>query len=203
MQSSSIAALAPALLKAQMLMGAAKKDAKNPFFKSKYADLGAVMEVCKSALNENGLAALQPVSNGCVITRLVHESGEWIEDGGVAIVCAKQNDPQAQGAAISYARRYGLASFLFIPAEDDDAEGAMQRKPELAKKDAPVATSGLATPAQLEELGALSKEKNITPETIEKWCAGQGVKRVEQLSEKYVAGLITWLKTPHNKGEKK
>jgi len=196
MQSETIGNLAPALLKAQMLMGAAKKDAKNPFFKSKYADLGAVMEVAKEPLNSNGLIALQPVVGGCVMTTLIHESGEWISDAGVPIICAKQNDPQAQGAAISYARRYGLASFLFIPAEDDDGEGAMNRNQKPAPKEQ---ASGLATQAQLEELGSLCKAKGITAEVVAKWCAGQGVMKVEQLSSKYVAGLITWLNTQKEK----
>jgi hypothetical protein len=34
------------------------------------------------------------------------------------------DDPQAQGSAISYARRYSLQSMVFIPAQDDDAEKA-------------------------------------------------------------------------------
>lgn len=127
--SESIKAISTALVKAQKEIKAVTKDAANPFFKSKYADLPAVIEAIKKPLNDNGIVFLQPVDGEVVRTRLIHESGEWIEDDGVKIICAKPNDPQAQGSAITYARRYGLMSFLSIPTEDDDAESAMDRTP--------------------------------------------------------------------------
>ena len=136
--SESIVKIAPALLAAQKEIGSATKDATNPFFKSKYADLGSVMEACKEALNKNGIVVLQPVSNSFsfndqapvpmtfVETILLHESGEFISD--IMLASVKQhNDPQAQGSAITYARRYSLQSMMFIPAEDDDAEKATPR----------------------------------------------------------------------------
>lgn len=127
--SQSITNIAVALLKAQKVMGGAKKGATNPYFKSKYADLGSVLEACKEPLNENGVVILQPhvtENSDYVETILLHESGEWISSS-TRIVCAKVNDPQALGSAISYARRYGLQSLLSMPAEDSDAEGAMDR----------------------------------------------------------------------------
>lgn len=129
--SQTIIKIAPALLKAQKTIGAAKKDAKNPFFKSSYADLGAVMEACKEALNENGITVLQPVGRdefgAYVETMLLHESGEFITDR-MPVVAKSQNDPQAQGSAVTYARRYSLQSMVFIPAEDDDAERATNHR---------------------------------------------------------------------------
>lgn len=126
-KSDSISKIAPALLEAQAAMGAAKKDSENPFFKSKYADLGAVMEVCKKELNDNGIVVLQPVGTDeggvYVETILLHSSGEFISDK-MRLAVKQANDPQAQGSAISYARRYSLQSMVFIPAEDDDAEKA-------------------------------------------------------------------------------
>lgn len=59
--SESIAKFAPAFVKAQSAMGSAVKGKNNPFFKSKYADLAEVIEVCKDALNANGIAFMQPV----------------------------------------------------------------------------------------------------------------------------------------------
>ena len=127
--SPTFAKLAAALLIAQKSIGAAKKDAVNPFFKSKYADLGAVMEACKEELNKAGITILQPVNGDFVDTVLLHESGEFLSSS-TRIICAKPNDPQAQGSAITYARRYGLQSMVFIPAEDDDGEKAMMRTEE-------------------------------------------------------------------------
>lgn len=125
--SQSIINIASALLLAQKKIGAATKDAVNPFFKSSYADLGSVMEACKSELNDNGITVLQPVGTDergvYVETVLLHTSGEWISDK-MTLAVKEGNNPQAQGSAISYARRYSLQSMLFIPAEDDDAEKA-------------------------------------------------------------------------------
>ena len=126
-RSESVIKLAQALVKAQKEMESAKKDAANPFFKSKYADYGAVLEACKGPLNNNGIVILQPHSIhvtlngviGTVETILLHESGEFISSD-TQIKCAKENDPQALGSAISYARRYGLQSLVALPTEDDD-----------------------------------------------------------------------------------
>lgn len=128
--SESIVKLSQALLKAQKNIGAATKGAANPFFKSKYADLGSVMEACKSALNDEGITVLQPVqstdSGDFVETLLLHESGEYISSS-MKLVLSKQ-DMQAYGSAVSYARRYSLQSLVFIPAEDDDGEKTMTRE---------------------------------------------------------------------------
>lgn len=122
-KSDSIIKITTAYLKAQKEIGAAVKDSSNPFFKSKYADLGSVMEACKKALNDNGISVLQPVNGDEVETILIHESGEWLSSN-TKIVCKVSNDPQAYGSAITYARRYGLQSMVFIPAEDDDGNKA-------------------------------------------------------------------------------
>ena len=129
--TESIQAISTALLKAQKQIGAAKKGSTNPFFKSSYADLGEVMKACKDELNNNGITVLQPVLTGpegntFVETVLLHESGEYIA-GTMKVEAKEANNPQAQGSAITYARRYSLQSMVFIPAEDDDAEKTMSR----------------------------------------------------------------------------
>ena len=83
--SESIKEIAAALLKAQQSFETATKDADNPFFKSKYADLPEVWRVAKGPLGANGLAIIQsPESDGNggieIETMLVHApSGEWIK----------------------------------------------------------------------------------------------------------------------------
>jgi hypothetical protein len=129
-RSESIAKIASALVKAQAEMGNAVKDSKNPFFKSKYADLNAVREACMPALNKHGVSVIQPTSviegKLYVETVLLHESGEFLS-GLYEVVVGKQNDPQALGASISYSRRYGLQSMVNIGAADDDGESAVDR----------------------------------------------------------------------------
>lgn len=130
--SQTVGNIMPALLKAQSLMGAAKKGSANPYFKSKYADLGAVLEACKELLNDNGITILQPhytnVAGDFVETYLIHSSGEYVSSE-TRVVAKEANNPQALGSAITYARRYGLQSLLSMPAEDDDGETAMERNP--------------------------------------------------------------------------
>lgn len=139
LKSESLTKIAPALLAAQKEMGSALKDSNNPFFRSKYADLNAVIDASVPVLNKNGIVVLQTpavissTSHGAPIdainviqTILLHESGEYLV-GESEIVASKQNDPQAAGSATTYARRYGLQAMVTLKAEDDDAEAAMGR----------------------------------------------------------------------------
>ena len=149
--SDAIDKIAPALLKAQKKMGAASKGAANPYFKSKYADLGSVMEVVKDPLNEEGITVLQPTSSRegvhFVETILLHESGQYISSEPIKLELTK-TDMQNLGSAISYARRYQMQSLLSVPAEDDDGESTMNR-PKPSK--APGPEKKKEEPAKVEE----------------------------------------------------
>lgn len=129
-KSETITKIAAALLSSQRAMGNATKGSSNPFFKSKFADLNAIREACMPPLNENGITVLQGTTvwegKPYVETTLLHESGEWLSSL-TEIIAPKVNDPQAHGSGVSYARRYGLQSFLCIGAEDDDGEKAHGR----------------------------------------------------------------------------
>jgi hypothetical protein len=129
--SQTITKIASALLKAQGAMGTAIKDAKNPFFKSKYADLNSIREACMPSLQANGITLLQPTitidGKNYVETILIHESGEWMSCE-TEILFGKKDDAQAQGSGITYARRYGMQSFLNVGADDDDGNIASQPK---------------------------------------------------------------------------
>jgi len=140
-RSETITKLAAALVKAQSEMGNATKGSSNPFFKSSYADLNAIREAVLPPLNRNGIVALQPTvvvdGKNYVETTLMHESGEFLSSL-TEIKVGKLNDPQAEGSGISYARRYGLQSFVNMGAKDDDGEAATNRS--TTPKDAPVPT---------------------------------------------------------------
>ena len=130
-QSESIKNLAAAMAAAQSEMGAAIKGSSNPFFKSKYADLGSVIEAVKAPFAAHGLSYVQfPVSGENsvgVTTRLMHSSGEWLEQE--FFIPLGKMDAQAAGSAITYARRYALQAIAGIPAEDDDGNAASQSAP--------------------------------------------------------------------------
>ena len=121
-RSESIKEIASALNKAQAEMTGAKKGSDNPFFKSKYADLGSVINALKTPFADNGLSFSQfPLSEegqAGVETILMHSSGEWMIS--TLLLPIKKKDPQGVGDAVTYARRYALQSIAGIPAEDDD-----------------------------------------------------------------------------------
>ena len=127
-QSTSISELATALSKAQAQMGAAIKDSENPFFKSQYADLTAVIAAVRKPFGDNGLSFVQfPLAqDGCVgvATRIMHSSGEWLESE--FLIPCKQ-DAHGYGAAITYSRRFGLQAAAGVPTDDDDGNSAIER----------------------------------------------------------------------------
>lgn len=135
-QSETLVKIAPALVKAQAEMGVAYKDATNPHFRSRYADLTAIINASREALTNNGIAVLQrpyPNDKGVQIeTMLVHTSGEWICDGGLFLPASKL-DPQGFGSAMTYARRYALAAMLGVIQDDDDGNAAAAKPVAVAK----------------------------------------------------------------------
>jgi hypothetical protein len=124
--------LASAMATAFGQFEAATKDATNPHFKSKYADLPAVIEAVKPALLANRLfftQATHEMPGGvCVETQVHHESGESMSFGRLFVPANKQ-DAQGYGSALTYARRYSLMTAFGIPAEDDDGNAAVASRP--------------------------------------------------------------------------
>lgn len=134
--SENVTKISAALLKAQKAITCAAKDATNPHFKNKYADLPAVINAIKPALNDAGIMFMQTPSPSdpgslALTTRLVHESGEWMED--TATVPLPKNDPQGYGSAMTYARRYSLAAITGLYQDDDDGHAASVPRQEMAK----------------------------------------------------------------------
>lgn len=118
--------LFPAFVAAQKAMGDLLKTSTNPHFKSKYADLAAVVEAVLPALHANGFGLMQPPhSDGELVqveTILVHESGGYIRS--LLGMRPSKNDPQGVGSTVTYARRYALQSIAGIAPEDDDGNAA-------------------------------------------------------------------------------
>lgn len=184
--SESISKISAALLKAQRAITFASKDATNPHFKNKYADLPAVIDAIKPALNEAGIMFLQtpsPSDSGslALTTRLLHESGEWIED--MATLPLPKNDPQGYGSAMTYARRYALAAITGLYQDDDDGNAASGPKPP-AK---PVAKLTMDQVAAIEDA---AKSAGLTVEQI---CAAGKVKTLAEISASSYTNLINWI----------
>jgi hypothetical protein len=126
--SESIKEISKALQQFAMLVGTVKKDADNPFFKSKYATLSNLLQEIGVPLQESNLVVTQfPDGMNGLTTRLIHaDSGEWMES--THEVNLSKNDPQSSGSAITYMRRYAIQSILCINIEDDD-DGNAASKP--------------------------------------------------------------------------
>lgn len=122
-----------ALLTAQRAMGPVLKNATNPHLKSKYADLGSVLDTIQGPLRDHGLIVVQRFANdhmgAVLVTELIHAaSGECLVSD-MPITCKDPADPQKIGAAITYYRRYSLLALLGLAPEDDDGHAASQPTP--------------------------------------------------------------------------
>ena len=120
-----------AFIKAQSEMGAALKSAKNPFFKSNYADLSAVQSAVYPPFHANGFAIVQiggaDEFGQYIETRFIHQAAAPDMFSSRVYLSYKQGDNHALGSAITYARRYSLCAVSGVPLEDDDGNRAAGR----------------------------------------------------------------------------
>ena len=107
------------LFNLQQEIGTISKDAKNPFYKSRYFDINSLIKQLQPLLKKHRLLLLQPIEDDMVYSKLICVDGT----GGVisALKLPEMNDPQKLGSCITYYRRYTLASLLGLQAVDDDA----------------------------------------------------------------------------------
>ena len=171
----------PAYIKAEHAVGSVKKTSTNPHFKSKYADLEAVMDACSEALDKNGLAIWQSINEDGdkLITRLYHTSGQWME-GYTPLIIAK-NDMQGLGSAYTYARRYGLMAIMGIAPEEDDGNAASAKViPLPVKKIEPKKVEV----AHVEEAKSiLSEVKQISDAKELDWFLNKNAQRIADIRE--------------------
>lgn len=140
-KSESISEINKALVEFHKQVKQPMKDAKNPFFKSKYVPLENVVEAIDEVAPSLGLSFTQWASNDVngrvgVSTMLLHESGEYIEYDPVYMKADKET-AQGAGALISYLKRYSLSAVFGITSDQDDdgnhASG-VSNKPQQAKQ---------------------------------------------------------------------
>jgi hypothetical protein len=133
--SQSIAALASALAKAQTVLINPEKtmtatvrddrrgDGTERSFR--YATLASGLDLVRKALGQHEIAVLQttamdePSGTVRLNTVLAHSSGEWIASDWPVCPMSDMASPRRMGAALTYARRYGLFTLVGIAGEDD------------------------------------------------------------------------------------
>jgi hypothetical protein len=183
-KSESIASLSAAMAKAFADIENAAKDKTNPHFRSKYADLGNVVDAVKPALLKQGLWFSQVSHNidgeAAIETVIYHQSGEWLSCGIVSVPVSKV-DAQGYGSAMTYARRYSLSAAFGVAPEDDDGNAAVVAKPRpaLVRTGKPLdqlepLMRGCKTQEQLKVVwAALSPDERKTVEHIKDEIKGQ------------------------------
>mgnify|MGYP001169553033 FL=1 len=121
--------LAAALAAAQGEMGNAHKNAKNPHFRSSYADLASLRDAVIPVLSRHGIALVQLADgdgSSVTVTTRIMGHGESMDCGSLTIpVGGAKNIAQAMGSAITYARRYQIGAVAGVASTVDDDGNAL------------------------------------------------------------------------------
>jgi hypothetical protein len=189
--SESIAAIAAALAKAQGALVNPEKTMTATIREEgrghggersfRYAPLSAGLELVRKALSQHELAVLQTTSIDetsrmvRLNTVLAHASGEWISSDWPVCPISDINTPRRMGAALTYARRYGLFTLVGIAGEDDldapDLNGgnsggeATERNPSAGVPSTPTRHSGNGgTPVRRGRISAPAARHPVLPQ---------------------------------------
>ena len=158
-----------ALAAAQGEIENASKNAANPHFRSKYADLAEVLNTVRPVFAKHGLSLIQsPGYDGSVAhvtTVLAHKSGGYLTS--TASCVPAKADAQGIGSATTYLRRYSAAAVAGIAQEDDDGNAAAHNKPH-----------AVITPQQAATLRDLIE---ATDSDLAKFCAAFGVEGIDAM----------------------
>ncbi len=180
--------LAKALAKFQKDMPSARMSGKNPHFRSKYATLDDIMKVVNVA-NGYGLSVTTSLDfEGEEIrctTTMWHESGENLVTK-MPIIVDKKN-MQSFGSAISYARRYSIASLFGIVADEDD-DGNAVALPQ--KRTAPgVSPSPVEPPSEGPGVARVASGPSDLAQMIANAKTHDDLKHIYQLNQKMLRAL--------------
>jgi hypothetical protein len=105
--------------------GFVKATKENPFLKNKYIDYNNVVAQCRPELKKHGLVIKQLITfisvtgQGAIYTKLTHTDSKQFYSS-IAPLTHKDNDPQSQGSAITYMKRYSYIAMLDLLVDADD-----------------------------------------------------------------------------------
>lgn len=158
--SETIELISAALVSMQAEAQHANFDSKNPHFKSKYASLAEVIDTAKPVLAKHGLAVIQLPAfreniGHVLCTRIIHSSGQWIEDE--MRLNPIKDDPQGLGSALTYARRYSIPGICMIASEDDDDGNRASHGPNVT----PIQAKSITMEEVKKQLATLANEESV------------------------------------------
>lgn len=216
--------IAQKLLRVQQSIEKVTKTSKNPHFRSTFADLNEVLAVSKGALNEENIFIAQGPGKDqfgqYVETTLINgEDGQSLSSR--VYFSGTEDNMQKIGAAITYARRFGLASLLALESQDDDGETAVGRGAQksykiestTAPKETPKTTKSSETVngnTSTSEVNKTSREttnklisqyskvaldkRATTVEQLNQMLQQKGASKKEELSDEQAQELLNTLK---------
>lgn len=151
--------VAAALLAVQREIQPVVKDKKNPMLGNNYVSLDALVDYVRPILARNDCALLQSehapaegkLTQLTVETMILHVSGQYaVTTATVAVAEQPSKDgrervttAQTTGAAITYARRYGVSLALGITTEEDTDANGNPRKDQAQRRESRAAPRGL------------------------------------------------------------
>jgi hypothetical protein len=190
--SDSIKELATALSIVQGQLTFAKKDSKNPFFKSNYADLESVWDACRDLLSANGLAIMQfpglYIDGSMELTTIItHKSGEFISQT-MSFPVVKP-DPQGSMATLTYMRRGALAAVVGVVQADDDGNLASK-----VEKPIPITPQQIASITSLIEQTGSDEDKLLAyfkKPSVSLLDRNQGIQAIAMLEKKLGAENVS------------
>lgn len=210
--------LAQALNKMQGAMPPAIKDASNPAFKSRYADLASVWDAIRKPLADNGLSVTQQTDvtesgQMILVTTVWHTSGESL--AARYPLTPTQNTPQSVGSCISYARRYSISALLGVVQDDDDGTAASQGAATGDRKVTPPPPKPAPPPGEAKGSGAKAAPNNAAkawadaaaktiaamsePDEVDAWAAANADKllRLQSVQPELYTAVMTIVQTTH------
>lgn len=171
---------------------AVSKDANNPFFKSKYADLSSILDAIKTPLKEAWLALTHYPTNS--EWWFILRSTLYDVDSGESITWEFPifwNKPQEIGSSITYARRYNTVALLDIPTEDDDGNSSNES----------ARTKTVESPTSKKQVKYFSvqdlercivEDNAFSKESIKQWAEDNGLTIWKPLQDVIIHYLTNW-----------
>lgn len=152
--------LLTALLAFQAEAPKLRKAGENPHFRSRFVTLDTIVETVGPLLNKHGLVwttlpGRDSTGEPALHYRLAHASTGEALDGCIPLLLTKA-DPQGQGSALTYARRYSITAVLNLVADEDDDGNSASRAPAVQQRPEPV-----AAPANGTERIATAKQRGL------------------------------------------
>ena len=165
------------MLEAYGLVGKVGKNAKNPFFKSNYADINNVLDTIAPVCSKLGLVVIQApkLKQGNDVLNTVislAENPEQFVESDVRLLLPSA-DMQKLGSAITYARRYSLISLFLLETEDDDGNTSSKHPTATQKRNMDINKA-------MDKLVEAHKNKDLEVATqIWEWATDKGHTQVQ------------------------